>query len=144
MPDRTKRIVKYRKAGDMWHYATGVAHLPVQWSSWMSHTRPHPPTLEELQADFVRQQRVLANARLIAQRDQEERERLRITQSSSTPGELDEIALNEVQGKASRAVTSEAPPPTAASPTATPLPNRPADDNYQPESWSPKTLRRGG
>ncbi|KAG1745327.1 hypothetical protein EDB19DRAFT_485896 [Suillus lakei] len=49
---RSKRTVKYRKNEDMWAYVASGKRLPVQWSAWLTHTRPDPPTLEELQADL--------------------------------------------------------------------------------------------
>ncbi|KAF9225802.1 hypothetical protein BS17DRAFT_564777 [Gyrodon lividus] len=57
--------------------------LPVQWNAWLTHTRPDPPTIEELQADLVRQQRVQMNAAILEARDEEERERTaRLAQAS--------------------------------------------------------------
>ncbi|KAH9962945.1 hypothetical protein BC827DRAFT_1196051 [Russula dissimulans] len=38
----------------MWNYIGGARRLPVQWVSWLSHTRRDPPTLEELRADLER------------------------------------------------------------------------------------------
>jgi len=68
----------------MWKYTGGGKRLPIQWSAWLAHTRPHPPTIEELQADIARQQRVLANVALIEARDRaEEQERLRIRQEDT-------------------------------------------------------------
>ncbi|KAJ7664318.1 hypothetical protein B0H17DRAFT_1091984, partial [Mycena rosella] len=43
---RPKRTVKYSGSGDMWTYVGGSRRLAVQWSSWLTHTRPDPPTLE--------------------------------------------------------------------------------------------------
>ena len=94
------------------HHPTNLTHYyqilsrTVQWSAWLAHTRPHPPTIEvcpllsffffflfmpgiyfsskELQADIVRQQRVLANVALIEARDRaEEQERFRIRQEDT-------------------------------------------------------------
>ncbi|KAJ8693652.1 hypothetical protein PTI98_008632 [Pleurotus ostreatus] len=76
---RTRRSVKYYKEDDMWLYVGGQKRLAVQWSSWLSHTRAHPPTIEELQADVLRQQKVQHNAALIEAKEQHERqEALRI------------------------------------------------------------------
>ncbi|KAL4258996.1 complex I NDUFA12 subunit family protein [Pleurotus pulmonarius] len=73
-PSRTRRSVKYYKEDDMWLYVGGQKRLAVQWSSWLSHTRAHPPTIEELQADVLRQQKVQHNAALIEAKEQHERE----------------------------------------------------------------------
>ncbi|KAF8345311.1 hypothetical protein F5887DRAFT_951833 [Amanita rubescens] len=76
-PDqRTRREVQYRQPDDMWDYIGGGKRLPAQWSSWLTHTRQYPPTFEELQADFDRQQRVKMNAALIDARDNENRAKL--------------------------------------------------------------------
>ncbi|KAF8997289.1 hypothetical protein BDQ17DRAFT_1248764, partial [Cyathus striatus] len=45
-------------------------------SSWLTHTRPHPPTLKELQVDIQRQLRVLTNAAMIETRAREEQEQM--------------------------------------------------------------------
>ncbi|KAI0720665.1 hypothetical protein C8T65DRAFT_632320 [Cerioporus squamosus] len=68
-PRRTKRVVKYAPGLDMLHYVSGHRRLAVQWTSWLTHTRSHPPTLEELQADLERQRRVRLNAAMIEARD---------------------------------------------------------------------------
>ncbi|OJA12160.1 hypothetical protein AZE42_12778 [Rhizopogon vesiculosus] len=70
---RSKRTVKYRRNEDMWTYIASGKRLPVQWSTWLTHTRPDPPTTEELQADLARQQRVKMNAAILEVKDQEER-----------------------------------------------------------------------
>ncbi|KAF9010164.1 hypothetical protein BDQ17DRAFT_1538675 [Cyathus striatus] len=75
-PRRTKRMVQYADPEHMTTYIGGNKRLPIQWSSWLTHTRPHPPTLEELQADIQRQQRVLMNAAMIETRDREEQEQM--------------------------------------------------------------------
>ncbi|TFY69320.1 hypothetical protein EVG20_g3206 [Dentipellis fragilis] len=64
-PRRTKRRVKYKDYEDVWAYVSGSRRIPVQWTSWLTHTRHHPPTLEELRVDIARQRRVLANAAVI-------------------------------------------------------------------------------
>ncbi|KAF9528336.1 hypothetical protein CPB83DRAFT_854416 [Crepidotus variabilis] len=75
-----KRTVQYSEADDMWKYIGGSKRLPIQWSAWLTHTRLQPPTLQELEADIARRQRVLANAALIDARDRaevEEKSRIR-------------------------------------------------------------------
>jgi hypothetical protein len=68
----------------MWKYIGGGKRLPIQWSAWLTHTRFHPPTIEELQADSRRQQRVLANVALIEAKDRaEDQERMRIRQEDA-------------------------------------------------------------
>ncbi|KAI0676469.1 hypothetical protein C8Q78DRAFT_23825 [Trametes maxima] len=60
----------------MWAYVGGRKRLAVQWTAWLTHTRPHPPSVEELHADLERQRRVLFNAALIEARDREEKARI--------------------------------------------------------------------
>jgi NADH dehydrogenase [ubiquinone] 1 alpha subcomplex assembly factor 2 len=57
----------------MWAYVASGKRLPVQWSAWLTHTRPDPPSIEELQADLARQQRVKLNAAILEARDEAER-----------------------------------------------------------------------
>jgi hypothetical protein len=65
-PTRKKRIVEYCDPEDVWKYIGGGKRLPgmfltfflygphhmfdtcitVQWSAWLTHTRPDPPSLE--------------------------------------------------------------------------------------------------
>ncbi|KAJ3567653.1 hypothetical protein NP233_g6231 [Leucocoprinus birnbaumii] len=137
---RTKRTVQYKNPTDVWNYIGGGKRLPVQWSMWLSHTRNHPPTLEELQRDLQRQQRVIANAALLEARDLEERqERLRIEQS------LREETAKRIQIEEPATGSSDhvSEPPVEKN---VPSPSRkglaPAAD--EPESWSPQTLRRRG
>lgn len=85
---RSKRTVKYSKNEDMWAYVASGKRLPVQWSAWLTHTRPDPPSIEELQADLARQQRAKLNVAILEAKDEAERanrERL------DTPGHHPEI-----------------------------------------------------
>ncbi|KAJ3935805.1 MAG: hypothetical protein NXY57DRAFT_988176 [Lentinula lateritia] len=43
---RSKRSVKYRNPDDMWKYIGGSNRLPIQWSAWLAHTRPNPPSIQ--------------------------------------------------------------------------------------------------
>lgn len=69
---RSKRTVKYRKNEDMWAYVASGKRLPVQWSAWLTHTRPDPPSIEELHVDIARQERVKVNAAILEAKDQAE------------------------------------------------------------------------
>ncbi|KAF8814744.1 hypothetical protein BYT27DRAFT_6958982 [Phlegmacium glaucopus] len=81
---RPIRSIQYRDPEDMWKYTGGGKRLPIQWSAWLAHTRPHPPTIQELQADIARQQRVRDNVALIEARDRaEDQERLRLRQEDT-------------------------------------------------------------
>ncbi|KAK1230708.1 hypothetical protein PQX77_006194 [Marasmius sp. AFHP31] len=127
-PSRAKRIVKYRRPEDQWLYIGGGKRLAVQWSAWLSHTRANPPTMQELQMDMLRQQRLQHNVQLIQARDEAERREQQMMLSQSKPAEV------------------EAPrrQPQPEQPASKPLPTT-GSDEYKPESWSPRTsIQRGG
>lgn len=77
----------------MWHYIGRQRSLPgtpyksymgvhalsvyaVQWTAWLSHTRAEPPSLQELQRDIFRRQRLMQNVAQIEARDAEEAARI--------------------------------------------------------------------
>ncbi|KAE9407939.1 hypothetical protein BT96DRAFT_1013826 [Gymnopus androsaceus JB14] len=138
----------------------GSRRLPIQWSAWLAHTRAHPPSIQELQTDLIRQQRVQRNAALIEASYQQERAQLRIQEStdaertrpsgiqestSSSPDVQDSSTLHCSLSAASDAATTPTPEniaPTQKKPE-TSLPKTGSDD-YQPESWTPQLrIRRG-
>ncbi|EAU89447.2 hypothetical protein CC1G_07673 [Coprinopsis cinerea okayama7 len=158
---RPKRTVVYRREEDMWDYIGGTKRLPIQWSAWLSHTRPNPPTIEELEADLQRQIRVKYNASLIEAKDREEAEQRRRLQAE---GHAE--ALRIQQGRGQTEVEGE--PPVLASafektetgkaesqntasskpqPSKTTDPDNPwaaADAPVETQSWTPKFRSRGG
>ncbi|KAJ7892726.1 hypothetical protein B0H14DRAFT_3427672 [Mycena olivaceomarginata] len=115
----------------MWKYVGGNKRLAVQWSSWLTHTRSDAPTLEELQADLIRQERMRRNVALLNARDQEEK-------------------LASPYGVASHA-SLETPPPDPAvaspgnsKPKGKPLPTMPSSTkSAEPEAWTPRAATRG-
>ncbi|KAK0494689.1 hypothetical protein EDD18DRAFT_1175660 [Armillaria luteobubalina] len=146
---RTKRTVKYHN-NDMWLYISGPKRLPVQWSAWLSHTRQDPPTLQELQIDLVRQERVLRNAALIEARDREEHLRM---SSGLEPGAISSRAAQvadtrlelpqEHSGETASSVSAPPPIPAREEPGPKSLPTMPSQDRYEPESWTPRARLRG-
>ncbi|KAJ6541118.1 hypothetical protein B0H10DRAFT_2245036 [Mycena sp. CBHHK59/15] len=137
---RPKRTVKYHGSDNMWKYVGGNRRLVVQWSSWLTHTRPDPPTLEELQADLVRQERVRMNVARLEARDHEDRLRLAASMSPPTiPPPTPPPSTPHV----------EAPPPSEpafkpARPKSSPSPFPPMSSNSaEPESWTPHASVRG-
>ncbi|KAI0277913.1 hypothetical protein BGY98DRAFT_917573 [Russula aff. rugulosa BPL654] len=157
-PLRTRRRVQYKVYEDMWCYIGGAKRLPVQWVSWLSHTRTPPPTLEELRADLERQRRVLQNAAIIQAKDQEERARV---SAAFVPAGVEDPHPPTSQGIRTREQDStlspsdilEAPPPAshthdvkqASQPPLSPgLPPIGKDKDWQPESWTPQATRRRG
>ncbi|CAH1764862.1 18723_t:CDS:2, partial [Entrophospora sp. SA101] len=58
---RTKRIVYMKKKGIISDYI--VEDIPVQWQSWLKHTRFNSPTIEELINNNKRQELILSRAK---------------------------------------------------------------------------------
>ncbi|KZT04467.1 uncharacterized protein LAESUDRAFT_703458 [Laetiporus sulphureus 93-53] len=154
-PRKTKRIVKYREGHDMQDFISGHKRLAVQWTSWLTHTRMNPPTLEELHADLERQRRVLMRAALIEARDREQRPAMRI--SPPQPGVEREMNSLSAQGQQHSSAQASSPElhskshvPKATRPRETTqyLPVHPSEYRAppadEPQPWSPRTIRRGG
>ena len=136
----------------------GVPRMTVQWKSWLSHTRALPPTLEacclysrrcvgraaderlkELKLDYMRQEQLRVKVAAIEARDREERLRLAAEQKS-IPRPISQPRTLKPEEPPS------APPGTNEGSVRTPrrpcfVPKNP--DNYEPESWIPKSARRG-
>ncbi|CAL1699563.1 unnamed protein product [Somion occarium] len=157
---RTKRVVKYRRGYDMWTYIAGEKRLPVQWTSWLTHTRSHPPTYQELLADLERQRRVLQNAAMIEAREREAREAAQLASPSHAPTQSPENTdttseAPSVQASSSpnaRSGVSADQTPTPSKPQHSTEPSKPDPweaarakaDGDQPQSWAPRAVRRGG
>ncbi|KAJ7512654.1 hypothetical protein B0H11DRAFT_1946733 [Mycena galericulata] len=130
---RPKRSVKYSASDDVWKYIGGNRRLAVQWSAWLTHTRPDPPTLEELQSDLIRQERVRRNVALLDARDREE-DRLKLASRSTatmsppvdTPPPLEPVTVEPAKS---------IPKPLSKMPSST--------KSDEPESWTPHTVTRG-
>ncbi|KAI0261588.1 hypothetical protein BC834DRAFT_459221 [Gloeopeniophorella convolvens] len=159
-PARTRRRVEYKVYDDMWDYIGGARRLPVQWTSWLSHTRPDPPTLDELHSDLERQRRVLHNAAVIAARDQEERGRIsaahahveipeptftspQITSAVENGGFVEHTA-HEVAPAPMASQNADNPSPGVLPSHSAELPSFGRDKDWQPETWSPQAARRRG
>ncbi|KAI9458571.1 hypothetical protein BJY52DRAFT_1212084 [Lactarius psammicola] len=158
-PLRTRRRVQYRVYEDMWHYIGGTRRLPgsFQWVSWLSHTRPDPPSLEELQADLERQRRVLHNVAVLQARDRDERARISAVQAPSVtespPLPTTENLPMGQRHENTQSVEAPEPPPYSShskpkqashpSPVSE-LPPIGKDRDWQPEAWTPQTTRRRG
>ncbi|KAF5329947.1 hypothetical protein D9611_010520 [Ephemerocybe angulata] len=148
---RPKRTVVYKNPDDMWDYVGGQKRLAIQWSAWLAHTRPNPPTVEELKVDAERQVRVKYNASLIEARDREEGERLKRLRAerhaelvgAPSRGESDSAPYHEVRS------TGEPEPATqsAEQDTILPTPNPwdAAKNVPETEAWAPgRPIRRRG
>ncbi|KAI0642661.1 hypothetical protein C8Q79DRAFT_225297 [Trametes meyenii] len=150
---RTKRVVKYAEGRDMWAYVGGRKRLAVQWTAWLTHTRPHPPTLEELHADLERQRRVLFNAALIEARDREEKARIAASELATPPVQEPLIQTSHVTQDHASQVPEEPPfitpvaqamsRPSEQSVSTQPSPWKPPPRD-EPHSWQPRaSVQRG-
>ncbi|KAF9568675.1 hypothetical protein CPC08DRAFT_678969 [Agrocybe pediades] len=167
-PSRPKRTVEYYGPEAVWKYVGGGKRLPIQWSAWLTHTRKHPPTLQELQMDLERQQRVLANAAMIEARDRAEAEEmLRIRQrdaaqaleeattralgssqvhqrthpeSTTQTASQAEPASSGDASEPSRTTKTKFQPPKFLTPAT---PRNPKSTANETESWTPKARQRG-
>ncbi|OMJ24100.1 Mimitin, mitochondrial [Smittium culicis] len=66
---RSKRTVEYfggKQGSDF-----NSLNLPVQWQSWMRHTRPIPPSQQEIIDDLERIKQLRIKVDLINKRDEE-------------------------------------------------------------------------
>lgn len=143
-PRRTKRVVKYLglRLEEPAEAAIRVKRLAVQWKMWLSHTRPNPPTLEELQADVVRQQRVLANVALLEEQERQRKARIVSPEAfREEPASSIEPAPAPVQtdeGAFRYASTTVQEQETKKQSELTPV------YSDEPQAWTPRTARRGG
>ncbi|KDR80113.1 hypothetical protein GALMADRAFT_1179861 [Galerina marginata CBS 339.88] len=136
-PSRPKRTVQYYDPEDMWKYIGGGKRLAIQWSAWLTHTRPQPPTIEELQVDMNRQQRVLANVALIEARDRAESEEMLRIRQEDTHTALEEAATR-AQGLQSQSMPEPASSSNISAPTEAATAQATTQISTQTFSSSPK------
>jgi len=122
----------------------------VQWSSWLTHTRHFPPTLDELQVDLTRQQRVQANVKLIEAREQQERiEMQRLDAGGILNDPSDSSSSQALQQPPSLLHERPQAPddtqiPSVKSGEGNTLPKMPStSDAYEPQTWAPRARGRG-
>ncbi|KAI0346617.1 hypothetical protein BDW22DRAFT_1352765 [Trametopsis cervina] len=145
---RPKRVVKYKQGYDMWTYIAGEKRLPVQWSSWLTHTRIHPPTVEELQADLIRQARVKARAAIIDERDRQAVRTISEPQINYNSPPTTERDTTPATTGIEPGVRERQPRdrPSQLSRESRPSPDAPAAveaQSDQPQAWTPHVARRG-
>ncbi|KAM0749312.1 hypothetical protein T439DRAFT_381683 [Meredithblackwellia eburnea MCA 4105] len=71
---QSKRTVEYAVARPLSEYR--FYSIPVQWTAWMRRTRKEPPTIAELERDYVRRMRLDENVRRLEVEYREEKLRL--------------------------------------------------------------------
>ncbi|CAA7270218.1 unnamed protein product [Cyclocybe aegerita] len=129
-PNRPRRTIEYHDPENSWQYIGGGKRLPIQWSAWLTHTRRNPPTIQELQVDSTRMQRLAENVARIEARDRAEAEEMRRIRQEDAKRALEDAARQgerrlgeptqqpEVVESTSRTLASE--PTTQASQQAQP------------------------
>ncbi|CAE6430726.1 unnamed protein product [Rhizoctonia solani] len=133
---RTTRRVEYNVTShDAAQNVNRARQLSVQWASWLSHTRPDPPTIQELQADLLRRQRLQHNVRMIEARDREERERQMITaQAEPQPLRVAGGGTQHAQNPAGQGEQKDTEDPWEKAKKEAPP--------EEPTAWQPQTARR--
>ncbi|WFD42105.1 hypothetical protein MPSI1_000743 [Malassezia psittaci] len=66
--NRSRSVIKWKVSRHQSEY--NPKDVPIQWDAWMRHTRPQPPSIQELLNDLERQRIVLHNARVLESREQ--------------------------------------------------------------------------
>ncbi|KAI5121701.1 hypothetical protein M0805_002094 [Coniferiporia weirii] len=139
-PRRTRRVIKYNGKTDMLEVANRNRQLAVQWKAWLTHTRLHPPSIEELQTDVARRERLAHNVALLEARDREERIRLASADNAQhVIAELDTgtARSRNPDGPRSHEEAKRGAPEPEQSPW---IPRPPSDE---PQPWAPNAARRG-
>ncbi|CEL57466.1 hypothetical protein RSOLAG1IB_02206 [Rhizoctonia solani AG-1 IB] len=132
----TRRVEYGRISHDVAQNANRARQLSVQWTSWLSHTRPDPPSMQELQADLLRRQRLQHNVRMIEARDREERERQ--TLAVQTEPQHLRIAEESVESSTQNSNGQERPK-NVEDPWEKAKKEAPPE---KPTSWQPQIARR--
>ncbi|CAG8574491.1 13569_t:CDS:2 [Ambispora gerdemannii] len=118
---RPKRIVNLKQQIKFSDY-TGD-EIPVQWQSWLRHTRFDPPTIEELKIANQKREIIIERAKRL---DQEWNERKRQLQKQK-----------EAIPQNTTSTTTIAPPLLDYQPPVAP------SDTFEPEEWTPASTRDG-
>ncbi|KIY64190.1 hypothetical protein CYLTODRAFT_402177 [Cylindrobasidium torrendii FP15055 ss-10] len=141
LPDarRMKRTVEYATKDAYWDYIGGKKRLPAQWSAWLSHTRIDAPTWDELQRDMARQQQLKIRVAAIEQRDREEKMLIARQQYEALNPPPPQQAEPQPAAKEPVAAPQQAPRP------GKPLPKVQSQgkDDWEPQAWTAKPVRRG-
>jgi len=120
-------------------------HLPPQWSSWLSFTRKHPPTIEELQADQLRLSQLQKNVQRLEQQDRArkqallEKENISRLADAALPDLRESVGPVDDDTELNRKRQKIRESPLAA---FTLQPQTNPDQTWQPQSWNPQQTPR--
>lgn len=115
-PNSSKRTVDYRIKRDWADYQ--FSSMPVQWSAWMRRTRQNPPTIEELQQDVARRERLQRNVALLDQAYQEEKAQAQL--EAERVGQLGAPELQQSISTGTNQQQQQAPYPSHSNPAVVP------------------------
>ncbi|KAK9898476.1 hypothetical protein P389DRAFT_193510 [Cystobasidium minutum MCA 4210] len=125
-PNSSKRTIDYRVKRDWADYQ--FQSMPAQWNAWMRRTRQDPPTIEELQKDVARQERLKQNVALLDQAYAEERAQL--AAEAERVAQLDAPKRN--QGESSEETSSQQTPPYPSQENPAVVPTGTAETGHPP------------
>ncbi|RHZ76451.1 hypothetical protein Glove_197g79 [Diversispora epigaea] len=109
---RTRRIVEMKEKKLLSDYEEDA--LPVQWQSWLRHTRYDPPTIDEIKLANKRRETIIQKAKAF---DKEWEERKKASSSPSSP--TSPVKQNQ------------------------PLETKDKKDTpFEPESWNPEVAKK--
>ncbi|KAH9817136.1 hypothetical protein DFH28DRAFT_1124537 [Melampsora americana] len=133
-PSRPKRRVEFKAIGDD-HTLYHPNRLPPQWAAWLSFTRTVEPTIEELQADYLRQEVLRQKVHQIELNQIENQDQKTLSdphQSSSSSN-----PTHDQQERVRKWNVINQSPLEAFMPS----PSNP-DDQWTPQSWNPTSTSR--
>ncbi|CAG8436923.1 12371_t:CDS:2 [Funneliformis mosseae] len=113
---RTKRMVELKVKKDLIDYSGD--EVPVQWESWLRHTRYDPPTIEEIVLANKRRELIIERAKKLDQEYEERKAKLASEQSK-----VQQNAPTEAEG-GKKSFAHEFPPTIPG-------------DAFEPETWNP-------
>jgi NADH dehydrogenase [ubiquinone] 1 alpha subcomplex assembly factor 2 len=137
---RLRRIARYPRRT---HYAD--VKISPQWHQWLKHTRHEAPTIEEQQADLVRQGQLkylaqLADERWASKPSYLDKPKDQVLPTPEQNRQADVKKKTEDSGGVESVVDTLDVPPKAENPWAKHAGN--PGQNWQPESWAPGLRRR--
>ncbi|EGG05652.1 uncharacterized protein MELLADRAFT_107481 [Melampsora larici-populina 98AG31] len=141
-PSRPKRRVEFKAIGDD-HTLYHPNRLPPQWAAWLSFTRSVEPTIQELEADYLRQQILFQKVNQIEANQNQSRNQEAlpdINQSSDlelTTNSAQSNTMNDQQERVRKWNVMNQSPLEAFMPS----PSNP-DDQWTPQSWNPTSNSR--
>ncbi|CAI2162946.1 13826_t:CDS:2 [Funneliformis geosporum] len=118
---RTKRMVELKVKKELVDYSGD--EIPVQWGSWLRHTRYDPPTIEEIVLANKRRELIIERAKKLDQEYEEQKAKLASDQSKDQ-----QKVPSEVEGD-KKSAAHKSPPKIPV-------------DSFEPEPWNPISKKK--